>query len=99
MVNHLDAVARRVRHENSSGLRIERAVVESAAYRARNVDDAHSVQRHGGLPPPCCRISETCMIKWSGGPFMRNLLERSSVAQSLDGAVSPGVCTFPEPST
>src|SRR6516165_4483559 len=75
MVYHLDAVARRVSNEDPPGFRIEHAVVESAAYRVRNVDDPHSVQRHGGLPSPCCRISETCLIEWSGGPFMRNLLE------------------------
>jgi hypothetical protein len=40
MINHLEAVACRVRNEHAPGLRIEGAVIESAVRCMRDWDDA-----------------------------------------------------------
>jgi hypothetical protein len=45
MIDHLDAIARRMRDEDASGFGIERRVIEVAVLAVRNPDDADVTQR------------------------------------------------------
>jgi hypothetical protein len=53
MVDHLDAIARGVRDEDTPALRIEGGVIEVTARRARYGDGSDCFQRHDGLMAPC----------------------------------------------
>jgi hypothetical protein len=55
MVDHLDAIARGVRNEDTPALGIEGGVIELAARRAWYGDGSNRFQRHDGLTAPCAR--------------------------------------------
>jgi hypothetical protein len=95
MVDHFDGVARRVRDEDTPGLWIERAMIEGAAGGIWYLDDANGSQRYERAPPLRREIREVRLTIESWSPPMRNRLETSSVAQSLDGAPSAGEPAFP----
>jgi hypothetical protein len=46
MIDHLEAMARRMGGEYSPGLRIERCVVEPRAFRSGNFDYAGPIEHH-----------------------------------------------------
>ena len=51
MLDDLDAVARRKRHEDAAGLRVKGSMVEKGRSRTGYLDHSHGSQRHGGLLP------------------------------------------------
>jgi hypothetical protein len=49
VVDHLDAIASRMRHEHAPRRRLEGAMVEVAAVCVRELDEADFIERHGHL--------------------------------------------------
>src|SRR2546430_12748015 len=95
MVDDLDAVARCMRDEYAPRFWIERAVVERAARCIWDLDACNVLWRHDRLTPMRRKIGERRLKKGKRSPSMRNLLETSSVALSLDGGPSDGESAFP----
>jgi hypothetical protein len=97
VIDHLDPVATGMRGKNASGRRIESAVIEGAASGVRYPDHADVFQRHDRLAVAREQHRHSSGAAGVSGraydgresfiPSMRNHLDNTSVAQSLDGTV------------
>ena len=97
VIDHLDTVATGMSDKNAAGRRIESAVIKGAASGIRYSDHADVFQRHDRLDVTRERhqhssgadgVSRRAYDGWESCiPSMRNHLDDTSVAQSLDGTV------------